>query len=59
MSKEPKNTILNKTDHVRRRLLKGAGVASAASALSVPLILVPPRAYAATELNMIAWYGHG
>jgi spermidine/putrescine transport system substrate-binding protein len=27
--------------------------------LSVPLILVPPRANAATELNMIAWYGHG
>ena len=23
------------------------------------VILVPPRANAATELNMIAWYGHG
>ena len=59
MSKESRNTNLDKTDHVRRKLLKGAGAASAASALSVPLILVPPRAYAATELNMIAWYGHG
>ena len=55
MSKKPRNTNLDKTDHVRRKLLKGAGAASAASALSVPLILVPPRAYAATELNMIAW----
>jgi len=34
-------------------------VASTATALGVPLILVPPRAQAATELNMIAWYGHG
>ena len=39
MSKEPRNTNLDKTDHVRRKLLKGAGAASAASALSVPLIL--------------------
>ena len=43
----------------RRRILQGAGAASTATALGIPLILVPPRAQAATELNMIAWYGHG
>ena len=47
------------TDLSRRKILQGAGVASTATALGVPLILVPPRAQAATELNMIAWYGHG
>jgi len=46
-------------DAGRRRIIKGAGAVTAASALSVPMILVPPRANAATELNMIAWYGHG
>ena len=46
-------------DAGRRKILKGAGAVTAASALSVPMILVPPRANAATELNMIAWYGHG
>jgi spermidine/putrescine transport system substrate-binding protein len=47
------------TDLSRRKILQGAGVASTATALGIPLILVPPRAQAATELNMIAWYGHG
>ena len=47
------------TDLSRRRILQGAGAASTATALGIPLILVPPRAQAATELNMIAWYGHG
>jgi spermidine/putrescine transport system substrate-binding protein len=46
-------------DLTRRKILKGAGAASAATVLSTPLILIPPRAEAATELNMIAWYGHG
>ena len=46
-------------DLSRRRILQGAGAASTATALGIPLILVPPRAQAATELNMIAWYGHG
>ena len=59
MSKKPKNWKHNQTDIGRRKLLKGAGAASAATVLSVPLILVPPRAEAATELTMIAWYGHG
>ena len=49
----------DRTDIGRRNILKGVGAASAATALSVPMILVPPRANAATELNMIAWYGHG
>ena len=47
------------TDLSRRRILQGAGAASTATALGIPLILVLPRAQAATELNMIAWYGHG
>jgi len=47
------------TDLSRRRILQGAGAASTATALGIPLILVPPRAQAAPELNMIAWYGHG
>tara|TARA_B100001971_G_scaffold2741_1_gene2249 strand:- start:74 stop:1234 length:1161 start_codon:yes stop_codon:yes gene_type:complete len=59
MSKKPRNWKHNQTDIGRRKLLKGAGAASAATVLSVPLILVPPRAEAATELTMIAWYGHG
>ena len=48
-----------RTDLTRRKIIKGAGAASAATVLGAPLILVPPRAQAATELNMIAWYGHG
>ena len=47
------------TDLSRRKILQGAGAASTATALGIPLILVPPKAQAATELNMIAWYGHG
>ena len=52
-------TQTTQPDAGRRKILKGAGAVTAASALSVPMILVPPRANAATELNMIAWYGHG
>ena len=51
-------TQTTQPDAGRRKILKGAGAVTAASALSVPMILVPPRANAATELNMIAWYGH-
>ena len=57
-----KKRVPGKPDHTdigRRNILKGVGAASAATALSVPMILVPPRANAATELTMIAWYGHG
>ena len=61
MKKNSKNTTKShaKPDLGRRKVIQGAGYATAASVLSVPLILVPPRANAATELNMIAWYGHG
>ena len=47
------------TDLSRRRILQGAGAASTATALGIPLILVPPRAQAEPALKMIAWYGHG
>ena len=56
-----KKEVPGKPDHTdigRRKILKGVGAASAATALSVPMILVPPSAYAATELNMFACYCH-
>ena len=56
---EKSETKVAQPDPGRRNIIKGAGAVTAASALSIPMILVPPRANAATELNMIAWYGHG
>ena len=55
---EKSETKVAQPDPGRRNIIKGAGAVTAASALSIPMILVPPRANAATELNMIAWYGH-
>ena len=39
----------------RRRFLKAS--AAATTALAVPTILIPSRAEAATEINILSWYG--
>ena len=54
---EKSETKVAGPDAGRRRIIKGAGAVTAASALSVPMILALPRANAATELNMIFGMG--
>lgn len=50
--------MAKKIDHSKRTFIKSSTVA--AGALAMPMILTSNKARAApTEINMLAWYGHG
>ena len=49
--------MTRKIDSHRKRFLKTSGILAAAAA---PIIITSRKSWAeATELNMLAWYGHG